>query len=51
MLVAKGYAQQEGIDYEKNICSHCKINHNQNALATQFGWNVTPDGCQKCIFN
>jgi hypothetical protein len=26
-LVAKGYAQKEGIDYTKNICSYSEMGH------------------------
>jgi len=50
-LVAKGYAQQKGIDFDETFAPTCRMTTiSICALAAHNGWNIHPVGHQNCIF-
>ena len=50
-LVVKGYSQEEGIDYDENLCTIYKIRgyKNLSSLCCSYQFQSLPYGCQKCF--
>jgi hypothetical protein len=51
LLVAKGYSQEYGIDYEETFVTVAEMKTARSliAVAASFQWKISQNGCQECF--